>query len=153
MSGARQGALIVLAARGWIGTPYQHQASLKGIGCDCLGLLRGIWRDVLGREPEVPAPYTPGWAESLEPGKAPAEPLMDAAFRHLVPVQGGLPEPGDVLVFRWRPHLAAKHLAILSAPGLMIHAHDGACVCEVAFSPWWQRHMAATFRFPELETP
>ncbi len=28
---------IVRAARGWIGTPYRHQASLKGVGTDCLG--------------------------------------------------------------------------------------------------------------------
>ena len=28
----------------WIGTPYRHQASLKGVGCDCLGLVRGVWR-------------------------------------------------------------------------------------------------------------
>jgi NlpC/P60 family putative phage cell wall peptidase len=37
-------AQIVVATRDWIGTPYQHQASLKGVGCDCLGLVRGVWR-------------------------------------------------------------------------------------------------------------
>jgi NlpC/P60 family putative phage cell wall peptidase len=31
-------------ARAWIGTPDRHQASLKGMGCDCLGLVRGVWR-------------------------------------------------------------------------------------------------------------
>ena len=36
------GAGIVRAARGWIGTPYVHQASVRGAGCDCLGLLRGV---------------------------------------------------------------------------------------------------------------
>ena len=36
---------IVDLARGWIGTPYLHQASCRGIGCDCLGLVRGVWRD------------------------------------------------------------------------------------------------------------
>ncbi len=147
------GEHVVAAARGWIGTPYQHQASLRGVGCDCLGLLRGVWRDVLGHEPERPSPYTPDWAESLEPGTIPPEPLIEAAFRHLMPVKAGLEMPGDVLVFRWRAHLAAKHLAILSGGGLMIHAHDGACVCEVAFSPWWHRHVAAAFRFPEGEIP
>ena len=35
---------ILTEARDWIGTPYQHQASLKGAGCDCLGLVRGVWR-------------------------------------------------------------------------------------------------------------
>ncbi len=147
------GARVVEAARGWIGTPYQHQASLKGVGCDCLGLLRGIWREVAGAEPELPGPYATSWAESREPGMVPAEPLLEAARRHLLPTPDGPALPGDVLAFRWRPHLAAKHLAILSGPGLMIHAHDGACVCEVAFSPWWRRHVAAAFRFPELDTP
>ncbi len=35
-------ALIVNAARGWLGTPFHHQARQKGIGCDCLGLIIGI---------------------------------------------------------------------------------------------------------------
>ena len=33
---------IVMAARGWIGTPYVHQASCRGAGADCLGLIRGV---------------------------------------------------------------------------------------------------------------
>ena len=38
-----------------------------------------------------------------------------------------------MLLFRWRPHLPAKHAAILSAPGRMIHAYDGSAVAEVHF--------------------
>ena len=34
---------IVRCARGWLGTPYHHQASMKSVGCDCLGLIRGLW--------------------------------------------------------------------------------------------------------------
>ncbi len=48
---------IVAAARGWIGTPYRHQGQVKGVGCDCLGLVRGVWRDLYGAEPEAPPPY------------------------------------------------------------------------------------------------
>lgn len=33
---------IVAAARQWLGTPYRHQASVRGVGCDCLGLIRGV---------------------------------------------------------------------------------------------------------------
>ena len=40
--------LAVAVARDWLGTPYHDQASVKGIGCDCLGLARGIWREVVG---------------------------------------------------------------------------------------------------------
>ena len=134
---------IVEAARLWLGTPYHHQASLQGIGCDCLGLVRGIWRDLLGEEPEAPPPYSPYWAESLR-----QETLATAAMRHLQPVAGGGERPGDVLLFRWREHLPAKHCAILSEPDRIIHAHDGAVVAEVAFTPWWRRHLSDAFSFP-----
>src|SRR5437764_272872 len=50
-------ATIVAEAESWLGTPYRHQASLKGVGCDCLGLVRGIWRAVCGREPGALAGY------------------------------------------------------------------------------------------------
>ena len=133
-------AEIVRAARSWIGTPYRHQASLKGVGCDCLGLLRGVWREVMGEEPETPPPYTPDWAE------AGSDALMQAAGRWLVPVHEI--EPGAVLLFRWRPGLAAKHCAIATSASSMVHAHDGACVAEAAFRPWWVRHVAGVFRFP-----
>lgn len=134
---------IVEAARAWLGTPYHHQASLRGVGCDCLGLVRGVWRDVLGEEPEALPPYSPHWAESLG-----QETLAAAAMRHLAPVARGQEQPGDVLLFRWRVHLPAKHCAILSAPERIIHAHDGAAVAEVAFTPWWRRHLSHAFSFP-----
>ena len=130
----------VAEARSWIGTPYRHQASLKGIGCDCLGLLRGVWREVMGAEPERPPPYTPDWAE------AGADTLVLAARRHLVPVDRV--RPGTVLLFCWRDGLPAKHCAIATSIDTMVHAHDGAEVAEVAFRPWWQRHLVHVFAFP-----
>ena len=33
---------IVNQARTWIGTPFHHQARLKKVGCDCLGLVVGV---------------------------------------------------------------------------------------------------------------
>jgi NlpC/P60 family putative phage cell wall peptidase len=136
-------AAIVAEARAWIGTPYRHQASLKGIGCDCLGLVRGIWRALYGDEPEAAPPYAPDWAES-----AAGEPLADAALRHLAAVERMNFAAGDVLLFRWRNGLAAKHAGIATAPGRMVHAHEGAAVAEVALAPWWRRRLAYAFRFP-----
>lgn len=134
---------IIAEARGWIGTPYRHQASLKGVGCDCLGLVRGVWRTFYGEEPEHAPPYSRDWAES-----GAGEALADAGTRHLVPVARDALSPGDVLLFRWRMGLAAKHAAILTADVTMIHAHEGAAVAEVAFAPWWRRRLAYAFRFP-----
>ncbi len=134
---------IVTETRHWIGTPYRHQASLKGVGCDCLGLVRGVWRAVIGEEPEQAPPYAPDWAEATA-----EESLARAAMRHLVAVPSAIFAPGDVLLFRWRSNLPAKHAAIVTAPTLMVHAHDGAAVTEVAIAPWWRRRLAYVFRFP-----
>jgi NlpC/P60 family putative phage cell wall peptidase len=134
---------IVAEARGWIGTPYRHQASLKGVGCDCLGLVRGVWRVVLGDEPESAPPYAPDWAEA-----AGRETLAEAAARHLLPIGCDEIGEGDVVLFRWRAHLPAKHAAIVTGPALMVHAHDGAAVAEVALAPWWRRRLAYAFQFP-----
>jgi NlpC/P60 family putative phage cell wall peptidase len=134
---------IVAEARTWIGTRYRHQASVKGVGCDCLGLVRGVWRACVGEEPELPPPYAADWAEAR--GK---EALADAALRHLVPVAVDQFKAGDVLLFRWRAGFVAKHVAIATHDGTMIHAHDGAAVCEVMLAPWWRRRLAYAFVFP-----
>jgi NlpC/P60 family putative phage cell wall peptidase len=134
---------IVAETRSWLGTPYRHQASLKGVGCDCLGLVRGVWRAVLGAEPEEVPPYASDWAEASA-----GEPLAEAALRHLIAVDLADLAPGDVLLFRWRAGLTAKHAAIATAPDLMVHAHDGAAVAEVALAPWWRCRLAYAFRFP-----
>ena len=134
---------VVAAALGWLGTPYRHQASLKGVGADCLGLVRGVWREIYGGEAEAVPAYTPDWAEARG-----AETLRDAARRHMAEVALDAALPGDLLLFRWREGMPAKHAAILVAPERFIHAHDGAAVCEVAFTPWWRRHLAFVFAFP-----
>ncbi|MBX9759154.1 MAG: C40 family peptidase [Beijerinckiaceae bacterium] len=134
---------IVAAARTWIGTPYLHQASLKGAGCDCLGLVRGVWRDLYGEEPEDTGAYTPDWAEASR-----QERLADAGFRHLTHIGVQDFAAGDVLLFRWRANVPAKHCAIATSRDSMIHAHDGARVCEVAISHFWRRRAAFAFAFP-----
>ena len=134
---------IVAEARAWIGTPYRHQASLKGVGCDCLGLVRGVWRAVLGAEPESVPAYGSDWAEASG-----EEILAKAARRHLIEIVPAEFLPGDVLLFRWSNRYPAKHAAIATASDLMVHAHDGAAVAEVAVAPWWRRRIAFAFRFP-----
>ena len=192
---------IVALARGRLGTPYHHQASLKGVGCDCLGLVRGVYAEACGQPAETPPPYSRDWAEASA-----RETMIEAACRHMTPIDPGAAEPGDVLIFRLRPGAMAKHCAIIScAPGIrpavgplrskrlpgfdkqnqgpgcpeamtqcldgarawgpasgpiagrmagvpakMIHAIEGATVCEVHITPWWGRQIAAVFRLPCL---
>lgn len=134
-------ARIVEEAREWIGTPYLHQASVKGAGCDCLGLIRGVWRALYGAEPERAPAYTPDWAE-----RAGEETLFAAARRHLVLTNQA--QPGDVLLFRMHAQAPMKHAAILSAGDRIIHAYWGRAVVESRLAPWWQARRAASFSFP-----
>lgn len=133
----------VVEARRWIGTPYVHQASTLGAGCDCLGLLRGVWRGLYGAEPETPPAYTMDWSEPQGD-----ERLWRAAKRHLLPRPMGQPEPGDVLLFRMRDGAVAKHLGITSEQGF-IHSYSGHGVIESALTKPWQRRIAARFAFPK----
>jgi NlpC/P60 family putative phage cell wall peptidase len=144
---------VIALARGLIGTPYRHQAALAGVGCDCLGLIRLVWRGLHGSDPETPPPYAAGGEAGV--GEDPHA-LIRAARRHLIAIdapEADGPAPGAVLAFRWRPHQPVRHLAILSAPDRMVHAQDGAGVAEVPFGPWWSRRMAAVFQFPSNPHP
>lgn len=141
-----QGERAVAVARGWIGTPYRHQASAQGAGADCLGLLRGVWREIYGGEPEAVPPYTEDWAE---PGGH--EVLWSAARRWLVEKPLGAQAPGDVLLFRMRAGGIAKHLGIAGAVGAgpsFIHAYSGHRVVESPLTAPWARRVVARFEFP-----
>lgn len=136
---------VVSITRSWLGTPYHHQASVKGIGTDCLGLIRGVFRTLYGREAaDVPA-YSRDWAEAMQ-----QETMLVAAAQHLcaLPVQEA--GAGDVVVFRFRRGAMAKHAAILTGCKTMIHAIEGAPVSEVALVGWWQRRIAGAFAFPGI---
>jgi len=143
VAGGLTRAAIVAAARRFVGTPYHHQASVEGVGTDCLGLVRGVYRIVVGVEAETPPPYARDWGDA--DGR---ERLLEAACRHLERIDSGQYGPGDVLLFRLRPHLVAKHAAIVSAPGFMIHAAEGHGTAEVSLVGWWRRRIAAVLRFP-----
>ena len=55
-------AHIIAQAREWLGTPFHHQARVKGVGADCAGLVIGVARalDIVGPDFDVAAyPRTP----------------------------------------------------------------------------------------------
>jgi NlpC/P60 family putative phage cell wall peptidase len=134
-------------ASGWIGTPYLHQCSMRGAGCDCLGLLRGIWREMLGPEPEAVPAYSRDWSEPEG-----EERLWAAALRHLVAKPLDREAAGDILLFRMREGAVAKHLGLQAGTGQeasFIHAYSGHGVVESALTPPWERRIVARFAFPE----
>lgn len=138
---------VVAEARAWLGTPYLHQASLRGVGSDCLGLLRGVWRALCGAEPQTVPAYTMDWSEASHD-----ETMLTAAARWLAPKPLDAAETGDVIVFRMRAGFVAKHVGIVSDVGAhpkFIHAYTGHGVVENALTAPWARRIAGRFEFPK----
>ncbi len=160
-------ARIVTAARGWLGTPYHDQASVRGVGCDCLGLIRGVWREVVGPEPMPVPPYSRDWGEA-----GPHEVLAEAARAAMIEIDVADARTGDVVLFRMRAGAIAKHAGILTPggrgarshrsgrphrstrpyrsgrPHRFIHAYERTGVIEEALTDPWRRRIAFAFRFP-----
>jgi NlpC/P60 family putative phage cell wall peptidase len=138
---------VVAAARGWLGTPYHDQASLRGVGCDCLGFARGVWREVVGEEPlEVP-PYSRDWGEI-----GGREVLAEAAGSIMLPGDPARPEPGMLLIFRMHRAAIAKHCRFVTEMGAeggrFVHGYERLGVIEEALTESWRRRIAFAFNYP-----
>ncbi len=134
---------IVAAARSWIGTPYRHGASLKGVGCDCLGLIRGVYCDQIGVLPCALPPYQTDWAEATRAD------LMAMGFReYLVEKPVSDADAGDVLLFRLKPAGLARHAAIQSGSDRLIHAWERSPVLEIAIDRFWRGRLTNVFSYP-----
>jgi NlpC/P60 family putative phage cell wall peptidase len=135
--------VVIAAARSWLGTPYHDQASLRGVGCDCLGLARGVWRELVGDEPFPIPPYSRDWGET-----GPREVLADGAASMLIPIATADIGPGALILFRMTPRAIAKHVGILTAPDRFIHSYERLGVVEEVLTPVWRRRIAFAFLFP-----
>lgn len=134
---------VVAAARDWLGTPYHDQASVRRVGCDCLGLVRGVWRELHGLEPLPLPPYSRNWGET-----GAREPLAEAARAVMAEVPVADLRPGALILFRMRTGAVAKHCGILVAPDRFIHAYERTGVIEERLDIAWRRRLAFAFLFP-----
>lgn len=134
---------VVSEALSWIGTPFHHQASVKGVGADCLGLVRGVWRQLNGHEPfSIPA-YTQTWDEVEK-----SEVLWSGLAKTLVSDPEIKTCAGHVLLFRMRLNSVARHVGISSKSGrCFVHSYHGQGVVESALTQSWQRRIVASFSF------
>lgn len=109
-------AAIVAEARTWLGTPFHEQASVKGVGCDCLGLIMGVaaalgLAAVHGELKAAAISYNP---TRIDPAL-----LKIGLGRHMDRI--GAIEPGAVLLWKVGRPLKAQHLAIAIDDVRMIH--------------------------------
>lgn len=135
------GDVIVAECRAWIGTPYCHRACVRGVGCDCLGLVRAVWRRLHGSEPMTIPAYSTDWQEAGS-GRA----LLEAVECLCPPVAEI--RQGDLLLFGWRRNGRPRHCGISSAPFRFIHVTQHNGVHEVALDGTWRRRLQGAYRFP-----
>ena len=105
---------IVREALEWVGTPFHDCASVKGQGCDCIGLLKGVYTAVGIVQPfDMPA-YPPQWFQHHDEPKF----LNGLASYGARRVKEG--QPGDIAMYNYGRH--AAHGGIIIDERTIVHA-------------------------------
>ena len=133
---------VISEALLWIGTPYQHQAHLRGIGCDCGGLIGGV-ASALGLCPDdwwetEFAPYS-GYARQAQ-GRS----LLDVLDKFMLPIAVADAVNGDVIAMRFRRD--AQHVGFLVPHGsgqALLHALGSSVVRHLIDKRWRSRFVQA----------
>lgn len=134
---------IVEEARTWIGTKWVHQACLKNVAADCIGLIRGVYEHITGQAVEVVIDYPATWhlfkAE---------ERLYNEVKKHLEEIPIEEARPGDVLLFGFGKG-PAHHAGIQATANTFIHSWaDVGKVSETRLDEFWTNNIRAVFRYP-----
>ena len=136
-------SILIAEARSWLGTPWHHQASVRGVGCDCAGLVRGVG-NALGLmnccEGASGAEEFEGYGRRPEPKR-----MLRALDRFMDRRLPGQIYPGDVLLLRFDRD--PQHLAILTDENSMVHALIKNGVVEHRLSADWRARVVAAWSY------
>lgn len=134
---------LINEARTWLNTPFRHQASVKGIGCDCLGFLKGVARET-GAVPRetldaIPSDY----------GREPEAAAIRAfALQWLDEVPVSEMVPGDIVFFAIDGHV--RHIGMLTDYGIIHCLPNALGVREHRLDSRMRAQIRWAFRFPGL---
>jgi NlpC/P60 family putative phage cell wall peptidase len=107
--------LVVQEALSWIGTPYRHNAMVKGSGVDCAMILIGVYKNC-GLIDEIDLPeYSPQWHLHRDEEK-----YLNTISKYLKQTQD--PKPGDVALFKFGR--TVSHSAIVIDYPTVVHAYN-----------------------------
>ena len=135
---------VVIEARRWIGTPFVHGARLRGVGCDCIGLVFGA-HVAAGLLPPAwwTATFDPVYrGYSRSPTSAQLDGAMRLAFRETEEV-----EPGCVVTLSiGRRAIHAAIVAPYDGGGLsLLHCLHDIGVREHRLCSSWRSRVAAAW--------
>lgn len=109
-------AAVVCEAYTWLGTPYHHQARVKGVGVDCAMILADVYH-ACGLIPDIdPRPYPADWHLHRDEERYLG---WIKQYTHQVDV----PKPGDIALYKFGR--CVSHGAIVVEWPLILHSYIG----------------------------
>lgn len=141
---------VVAEAHSWLGTPFVHQASKRGVGVDCVGLIAGVARE-LGL-PGIAAfdasPKYKGYGREPDP-----KVLLRGCQEFLDEISLDEVREGDILLMRYARD--PMHFAIVTRldPMYVIHALGVTTrnVAEHRLDDVWRSRILRAYRYRGLE--
>lgn len=130
---------IISEAKSWVGTPYHHQARIKGVGVDCANLIAGIFEEC-GFIPINLEPYSLQWHLHNKEEK-----MINILLSYgCLKVDTNDPSPGQIITFQMGK--VSGHIGIMVDNERFIHADIYANkVVEVTFGGVWKRRLSGVF--------
>lgn len=142
---------VVAEAMTWLATPWRHQAMLKGVGTDCIGLLAGIALEtgIADARAHMRDPRFKGYGREPLP-----EVLLAACEEYLDSIEIDAAGLGDILLLKVPRGRNPQHFAVISRvaagkPTHMLHAtsaYPRRVVENSIDAAWWSRVLKA-YRF------
>lgn len=130
---------ILAEAREWLNTPFHHQASLKGVGTDCGGMVKGTYRNLGIDTSRAPTNYA----------RTPANNMMEKVLAEFAD-KISVPKPGDIILFTFIRE--PQHLGIYTENGGVIHAYQPfKKVVEHRLDTKWLRRVNSYWRVRGVE--
>lgn len=144
-------AAIVAEAKSWHGTPWQHQASLKGVATDCLGLIAGVGLNVGVQGADK-------WRSDARTRNYPRPPnarlLLLICDEYLDRIAVDDVQLADILILRFGDE--PRHFAIVTGldPARIVHAYDSpSCgrVVETGLGGGWDQRIVRAYQYRGIE--
>ena len=134
MTELEQRQAIVDEAKSWLGTPYHHQANIKGVGVDCGMILIEVYAAVGLIEHFDPRPYPVDWHMHRDSERYLAE-VLPRATEITIP-----PQAGDIVVCRYGRTFS--HSGIMLDNHNLLHAFsvDGCVVLSDLDKPPFKKN-------------
>lgn len=130
------GERLAAAAEQWLGTPYRHNAKVRGVGVDCGRLAIGAAEDAgfFTKDSIVPGNYSTEWHLHRNEEK-----MLELVAKYCDEVPVTDMRRGDVLLFQYGR--VCSHAGIYLGDGRVIHSYveRGTIISELKDSMFYRR--------------